>query len=272
MAGSVTPRSVVLNLVRVAPRRALPIGQLLKVGELFGFKSNALRVAVTRLTAEGLLESDERGSYRLGPSAASIHAHVEDWRKGEARMRPWKGEWLVVALGAKVERSTRRTSLAALARLGLCEGLPWLWLRPDNLAQPFAETVERLRGLGLEEAAQPFRARDFDAQLDQKARQLWPTRTLQTGYERTLRNLERSLGQLETMPRPTALVQSFLLGGEAIRVLATDPLLPEAIMPADTRRELTAMMLRYDAAGHRLWRSVATRAELKVLPGGRNAG
>jgi hypothetical protein len=43
-------------------------------------------------------------------------------------------------------------------------------------------------------------------------------------------------------------------------------------MPADTRRELTAMMLRYDAAGHRLWRSVATRAELKVLPGGRNAG
>jgi phenylacetic acid degradation operon negative regulatory protein len=267
-----TPRSVVLNLVRVAPRQALPIGRLVEVGALFGFTGNALRVAVTRLSAEGLLESDERGWYRLGPAAAPLQAHVEDWRRGEARMRPWKGEWLAVALGAKAARTVRRGSLRALGRLGLCEGLPGLWLRPDNLAQPFAETVARLRGLGLEDAAQPFRARDFDESLSQRLGACWPTRALQQGYERCARNLERSLAQLDAMSRQTALVQSFLLGGEAIRVLASDPLLPEAIMPGDARRELTALMLRYDAAGHRVWRGVATRPELALLPGGRLAG
>ena len=74
------------------------------------------------------------------------------------------------------------------------------------------------------------------------------------------------------MPRETALVQSFLRGGEAIRVLATDPLLPDTIMVGDTRRELTETMLRYDRIGRRLWRDLSARSELTLLAGGRDAG
>jgi phenylacetic acid degradation operon negative regulatory protein len=272
MPPSVTPRNVVLNLVRVAPRQSLPVSRLVEMGDLFGFSSNALRVAVTRLTAEGLLDSDERGWYRLGPAAEPVQAHVEDWRRGEARMRPWKGEWLAVALGGRAERAVRRASLRALGRLGFGEGLAGLWLRPDNLALPFADTVERLRRLGLEDGAEPFRARDFDAGLVQRLQsQLWPARALQRTYERTAQGLARSLPQLEHMPLRTALVQSFLLGGEAIRVLATDPLLPEEIVPGAARRELTELMLRYDAAGHRLWRSFATRTAPESQSGERHA-
>ena len=94
MSGAVTPRTVVLNAVRVTSEQALPISRLVTIGSLFGFTANALRVAVARLVADGLLESDERGFYRLGSRAAAVQAHVEDWRKGEARMRTWKGEWL----------------------------------------------------------------------------------------------------------------------------------------------------------------------------------
>jgi phenylacetic acid degradation operon negative regulatory protein len=272
MAGPVTPRSVVLNLVRVAPQHALPVSTLVRISELFGLSANALRVAVARLVADGLLESDERGSYRLGPSAASVHEHVEDWRRGEGRTRPWKGEWLAVALGAKVERGVRRGSLHALGRFGFREGLPGLWLRPDNLAQTFPDVVERLRGLGLEPGAEPFRAHDFEERAAQRFHALWPVRALQQGYERASRDLERSLRQLDGMPRDRALVQSYLVGGEAIRVLATDPLLPEAIMPATARRDLTERMLRYDAVGHRLWRGFAARPELRVVEAGRDAG
>src|SRR4249920_3499024 len=98
MSGAVTPRSVILNVVRVAPVPSLPIHRLIAIGELFGFTANALRVAVARLVADGLLESDERGSYRLGPMAAPVQAFVEDWRRGESRMRAWNGEWLAIAL------------------------------------------------------------------------------------------------------------------------------------------------------------------------------
>jgi phenylacetic acid degradation operon negative regulatory protein len=266
MASGVTPRSVVLNLVRVMPeQRSVPVRQLLSLGALFGFNANAVRVAVTRLMAENLLESDERGSYRLGPAAAAIHAHVEEWRRGEARMRPWQGQWLAVLLPGKTNRGERRGTLRALPRLGMREGLPGLWLRPDNLRLSLADTAERLRALGLEHGAELFIARDFSERLTTRfVRALWPLRNLQRGYERALAALERSLAQLPAMARDRALVQSFVLGGEAIRVLATDPLLPEAIWPGETRKRLGEVMLRYDAVGRRLWGTLADGPELST--------
>jgi phenylacetic acid degradation operon negative regulatory protein len=269
MAQPVNPRSVVLNLVRVT-QRSVSVRHLLAIGSLFGFNANAVRVAVARLVADGRLESDERGSYRLAPAAAIVHEHVEEWRRGESRLRPWRGEWLAAALPTGTARATRRTSLGALARLGLREGLPGVWVRPDNLRQPFESTADRLRALGLEDGAELFRARDFGARtIERFTSDLWPLRGLQRGYAGALRNLERSLEQLPCMPRETALVQSYLLGGEAIRVLATDPLLPEQIMPGETRAALTEAMLNYDTVGHALWRDFAGKPELSVVQGGR---
>jgi phenylacetic acid degradation operon negative regulatory protein len=265
MAQSVTPRGVVLNLVRVTPQRSVPIRQLVSLGALFGFNANAMRVAVTRLTAESLLESDERGSYRLGPAAAATHAHVEEWRRGEARMRPWKGQWWAVLLPVSASRGERRCTLRALTRLGMREGLPGLWVRPDNLRPSLSATGERLRALGLEDGAELFRASDFDERLATRfGRDLWPLRSLQRGYERALAALERSRGQLPTMPRARALVQTFVLGGEAIRVLATDPLLPDAILPGETRARLHEAMLQYDAVGRRLWTAHVEPPELST--------
>lgn len=272
MAQPVTPRSVVLNLVRVTPR-SVSVRHLLTIGGLFGFNANAMRVAVARLVADGRLESDERGSYRLAPAATVLHEHIEEWRRGEARMRAWRGDWLAVALPIGTARATRRTSLSALSRLGLCEGLPGVWVRPDNLRQPFESTSERLRALGLEDSAELFRARDFSAQTQARfASDLWPVRALERGYKLALQNLERSLERLDGMPRETALVQSYLLGGEAIRVLATDPLLPEEIMAGATRAALTEAMLRYDAVGHALWRDFATKPELALVQGSKPQG
>jgi DNA-binding transcriptional regulator PaaX len=151
--------------------------------------------------------------------------------------------------------------------------MPSVWVRPDNLRQPFEATTERLRALGLEDGAEPFRARDFSAQTAQRfASDLWSIRALQRGYDLALRNLERSLEQLDAMPRETALVQTYLLGGEAIRVLATDPLLPEPIMAGASRAALTEAMLRYDAVGHALWRDFASQPDLTLVKGARRAG
>jgi len=90
-----------------------------------------------------------------------------------------------------------------------------------------------------------------------------------TSYEESAQRLARSMPRLERMPRETALVQSFLLGGEAIRVLATDPLLPDEITQSAPRANLHALMLRYDAVGHRLWRRYAATPELTLVQGGR---
>ena len=236
---------------------------------MFGVSSNAARVAVTRLVADRLVESDERGLYRLGPAARPVGELVESWRRGEERMRAWNGDWLCVALTGTVERTPRRHSKRALGRLGFREGLPGVWVRPDNLAACREETLDRLAGLGLEPEADHVVARAPSPRLDARWRcELWPHDAIERTRADALADLERSLPRLERMPRHEAMVESFLLGGEAIRVLATDPLLPPEIAPADTRAALGALMQRYDEVGRRLWQP---EPALRALDGGRLA-
>jgi hypothetical protein len=49
------------------------------------------------------------------------------------------------------------------------------------------------------------------------------------------------------------MVESFELGGNAIRQLALDPLLPDALLPGCERELLLETMLRYDRAGRACW-------------------
>ena len=50
-----------------------------------------------------------------------------------------------------------------------------------------------------------------------------------------------------------AMVESFLLGGRAIRQIVLDPLLPEPLVPAAERGALVAAMRRYDRVGRACW-------------------
>jgi phenylacetic acid degradation operon negative regulatory protein len=63
-----------------------------------------------------------------------------------------------------------------------------------------------------------------------------------------------------------ALVESFLVGGAAIRSLARDPLLPDEIAPGDHRRALTDAMRDYDRRGRALWNRALETASLDGTP------
>ncbi len=250
----VTPKRLVLDLLRVARDKPVPVGALVGVGALFGLTGNSMRVAITRLLARGLVESDERGSYRLSPATDPLTAHVERWREGEARMRRWESEWLLVSPPRGADRSTRRHSLRALGLSGFREGLDGLWTRPHNLAEPLSTTFERLGALGLDPGARHFVASHLDAKLRRRwETTLWPIEQLQRGYRRALDSVERSMARVGSMPAEQALVETFVVGGEAIRVIATDPLLPEAILSSFERRALSDAMLRYDELGRGIW-------------------
>ena len=51
------------------------------------------------------------------------------------------------------------------------------------------------------------------------------------------------------------MVETFLVGGRALRQLAFDPLLPEPIAAAAPRREFVDELRRYDRLGRGYWRS-----------------
>lgn len=244
---------MLLDLLRVASRPA-PVRLLVAAAEVFGIEGNALRVALSRLVQAELVDTDGEGNYRLAAESRPLARLVDAWRRGDARTRRWDGGWLALWHPRGGPRGERRRSLTALARLGFREGLEGLWIRPDNLAAPRRELAADLAELGLARGAELFEARGFDAALTERfSSSLWPRAELRRGYKRALRALEKSAARLPSLSPERAMVESFRLGGAAIRVLATDPLLPDAILFGEPRRQLHRAMLRYDELGREVW-------------------
>ena len=268
MARALTPKRMLLDLLRVSPT-ATPVSGLIEIGALFGFKDSALRVALTRLVAEGRVESDERGLYRRAVADDPKHELIETWRLGDARLRPWSGAFLAVSL-PKLSRSARTHSLKALRGAGFVELFPALWVRPDNLSAGAKGAEAQLAVRGLHADAEHFVVDHFSNKVtDLLKRHSWNAREIRQRSARAHAALLRSTDRLAKLPQKEALVEAFLRGGDAIRTLSQDPLLPEEICVGKERRELTAAMLKYDQLGRRKWQELARSrgVELRLLSG-----
>jgi phenylacetic acid degradation operon negative regulatory protein len=234
-------------------------------GSIFGLEENNVRVALARLLRRGLVERDERGRYRLGRSAEAVRERVAGWRRPRARLRPWKGGWVAVLGAPTRRRGSGLRSERALRWLGMRELSPGLFVRPDNLKGGVAEARSDLRGLGLDPGATVVRLDELDAEREQAARALWDVPALQQGYRRSRAALARSAARLGSLGVEDAMVESFREGGQVIRQLVLDPLLPEEISPTAERDALVEALRTYDRLGRSVWADFMGRHEVPHL-------
>jgi phenylacetic acid degradation operon negative regulatory protein len=228
---------------------------LVHAGEIFGLGENGIRVELARLLARGVVERDERGSYRVAPRAVAVQSHVRAWSRVEDRMTAWSGGWIGVHTGA-LKRSDRRAARRrrrALDFLGFREIDPGLWIRPNNLRGGVADVRRQLADLALEPAATVFALAAFDDATEARARGLWDVVALRAAYRRLRAALAASERRIPRLAAARAMVETFTLGGRVIRQLVLDPLLPEPIVPAAERRALLDAMRRYDRTGRDCW-------------------
>ena len=270
MAVEPSPKSLILDLLSTVGQASAPVRALVSAGNLFGIAENSLRVALARLLAEGLIERDARGSYRIGPGATAMNQEIRGWRDVEDRLVPWSGGWVGLHLGGGGRLSTRarRTRERALRLLGFRPLSPGLELRPDNLAGGVEALRNRLASLGLANAGPVFRIESLDDDWEQIARDLWESEALVEGYRSTQQQLDESAARLRELPRATAMAESFRLGGAAIRRVVLDPLLPEPIVPGAERRRLVTAIRRYDRLGREMWKGWLGDEKLHDLPVG----
>jgi len=254
----VSPRSLILDLLSTLSRGSMPVRTLVRAAELFGISENNLRVALARLVRAGRVERDARGHYRLGEAAQAVNRRVTSWRRGDERLRPWCGEWAgVITSGLpRGQRAALRRSETALRLAGFRALEPGLAIRPDNLAGGVPALREALAGLGLDPAAPVVRLAELDAEREARARALWDGDSLVASHRAAREAIEASGARLAELPPERARVESFTLGGAALRHLALDPLLPDELVPGDERRTLVAAMTRYDALGRDAWRGL----------------
>lgn len=229
--------------------------ELVGAGRLFDVQENSTRVALARLSAEGTIEATARGMYQLGSGTEELTQQVLSWRTVEQRLRRWDGGWVCVAAGdlSRGDRSALRRRARALRMLGLAELRRALWLRPDNLEGGVGAVRERLHALGLERSAMVFRGDGFDAELEARARALWNGSALTASYQRGRERMETWMTRMGKLDPETAARESFLIGGDAIRQIVFDPLLPSPLCDAAERRAFVETAVRFDAAGRRAW-------------------
>jgi phenylacetic acid degradation operon negative regulatory protein len=272
----ITAKGLTLDLLSTCGRSAAPVSALINAAALFGIADNALRVALARLLAQQLVIRDERGRYRLGPTALGMNQQIVGWRSIEQRIGDWSGNWVGVHRTAAGPRSRRShlQQVRPLRMLGFRTLSAGLEIRPDNLVGGVAFVRDRLASLGLGAVgdgpgAIVFGMTSLDGDATSVAAKLWETDRLRSDYLELTERLERSASRLATLPAAAAMRESFELGGEGIRQLVVDPLLPDPIAPAQERAALLEAMIRYDRLGRKCWANwLGGESEPEQLPAG----
>jgi len=206
----------------------------------------------------------------MGTAAHAVNRHVRSWRSVEERVVPWEGAWVAFApeAGARVRRGASRRVQRALRLLGFRSLTASLAVRPDNLAGGAAAIRDHLEALAPEAPGLVFRLDALAPERQAAAERLWDARALARSYVETADSLAASAARLPTLPREAAMAESFRIGGEAVRRIVLDPLLPAPIVDVKQRRNLVRAMRRYDELGRRCWRGWTGKAvELAQSPG-----
>jgi phenylacetic acid degradation operon negative regulatory protein len=224
-------------------------------------------VALHRLRTKGLIESHERGTYRVNASSA-VFAEAYGWRTVLKRLRPWDGRWIGVHTGPlpRADKTVARRRDRATRMGGLRELEPGLLLRPDNLLGGVDATRARLVALGLEPEAAVFRL-DSLGPHERVARGMWDELDLDRRYREHTERLNRLAAGFSSMPPEEAARQAFIVGGRAVQDIVLDPLLPEPLVDPALREHFVRTMAALDDQARVTWGHVlGTELTLRQAP------
>ncbi len=257
----IKPRSAILDLLSPRGRRPISASAIIEACALFGISSNNTRVALARLVADGRLEKAGPAAYALGSAAEAFNRHVLGWSDLDKLEKGWNAKWMMVHLEHRPTTRAREHARRAYRFARVAEATPTLAVRPDNLRVDPYDLRDTLIAFGLEGPFFVSRADVDDYVSAQWVMNLWHADSLRAAHNRMAALLEASLARLGQIPFEKALVESFIVGGEAIRSLVLDPILPEIFMPGRERTLVFDLMRKYDRVGRILWRRFNERFE-----------
>ena len=259
------PRALLLALLQ-AFGCDVPVQLLIKAAALFGIDENRTRVALHRLRAKSLVESHERGTYRIEGSGGE--ASVLSWSQVLDRLQTWSGHWIAVHTAPlpRADKTLARRRDRATDQVGLRELQPGLLVRPDNLRGGAAAAQREMVAHGLEPHALVYVIASL-GDADAEARGLWSDLALEQRYKAHIERLTRLTLGVRSLEPEEAARQAFIASGEAARHLMADPLLPAPLVDPALREAFVETLVAFDDVGRELWAKVLdTNLELRMSP------
>ncbi|HIG67900.1 MAG TPA: hypothetical protein EYQ44_08865 [Porticoccaceae bacterium] len=263
----VNAKSLLLDVLRSTNSTAWPAKKLIEVADMFSIKESAVRVTLSRLVSRGLIETSEHGSYLMKRSYDPVRNWIDSWKKGEERISDWNGYWLCIYPPAKIRKKDRLKLDKAAHRLGFRSVQDRMWARPDNLTMPLErmnELLEAMSGVSnlVYATVVKLHADDQDLMLER----LWNRSDLEKEYRQCAKRLKRCMLQKKNLHRLAALKESILVGGQAIRLLALDPLLPGCMIDKNLRVELNTTTHNYNDMYHESWKVFLDSESIERVP------
>ena len=260
-----TAKRLILSVLSQPNMAILPIRQLVAWGTLFDQKPAAIRVTAGRLVHEALLEKAARGMYTIGVSGLALKAKANEWTIALNQTHAWQGGWYVVHTGhlGKAIRRNVRARERAFRLLGFKELVEGLWVRPDNLRLDQVQMFEKLCQLGLDQAAVLLHSDDLVGEHTEAPFDLWRHEDLNRGYDFAATLLAQSQKKLQGESLHKITRETFLIGEHVIRLISTDPLLPEGQINVSKRQAMVDAMKRYSEFCDPYWAEFLDRAAVE---------
>lgn len=256
MKTKMNARDLIINLLIGLQGGEISIKQIIVAARLFSISENSIRVAVTRLSSEGVIESIERGIYQFTAQSHEWADAMLNRKRGMKPTKKWNHQYLAVFTGVlgRVDRTALNRRERALKHYGFKELEQGIYIRPDNLAMSFDEIFLELQHAGLEASAKICQINHFDAVTLASIATLWSTQTLNQNYEKYSQMIQNWLATVEQLDLDAAARESLLLGRQTISLLMNDPLLPEDFVDVQRREQFAQSVQQLDQTGLEFWR------------------
>jgi phenylacetic acid degradation operon negative regulatory protein len=215
------------------------IGTLIQALATLGFNDGAMRTLISRMQANGFLQSRRIGRnsfYQLTDSGLKeVHG---GGKRTFARDEAWDGQWTVVVYSIPEDHRERRNALRdLLIRLGFGAITPGTWLSPHALPE---DMEEEWRRLGVHKYLEVFRA-DHIGPSDPAVlvAHAWPQlpeiAERYRSYVATYEAIERRLQEAELSGEQcfAAQLRSLI---DFVAINLKDPRLPGVLLPDDWPR------------------------------------
>lgn len=248
-------RRTVLSLLS-AMGKPFPVAALLHAAEILGIEPGAVRMALTRLKSQNVVENPSRGVWAIGTSGLPIHTHIGAWRAIQSRAMGWDERTFLAVMRAprrdlkqaQVQRGER-----ALCYLGFEHWREHVWVRPANLVAGVAGVRKQLQDLGLAPGGAVLTLSGLDSTTYDSLINLWDVQGLEAGYASCLDAMNQADLLVPTLEPDVAARQVYEVGDKVIRTLALDPVLPASMVNVTQRAACLHKMHGFDAGSKEIW-------------------
>lgn len=216
------------------------VGSLIKYLEQFGFNSGTVRVTLTRMSQQGLLESRKVGQksyYRVTPKG------IKRIKEGTSRVyklgnQVWDGQWRIVMTHFPESFKEQKDQFQReLQWNGFGTNGNNVWMSPHNL---FAQVMDLVEELEIADFVESFTARyDGPNNYRDLVHKAWDIKEIQLKYEEFLKRFEPRFERMYQLNSKNELTDSdcfserSLLVHEYRKFLFIDPRLPKEMLPVE---------------------------------------